>query len=580
MHPQPNFPSQMDLLHTLVLAIAGAEDLHSALDAVVKEVCLYAGWEYGESWVVEPRTGGEKSKLLYFNNWNADLGTAAFGEKRKKAAANERDDLFEKAWSLRSNIHAVPLTDEYKSQVVHWAEAEASGLVNIIAVPLIADESRIVMVAFFSSKMQSNSARAIILLVNDGRFLGELIKHIPGEIYSGDDRADIERRRGDEARQAQAIAEEANKAKSEFLSRMSHELRTPLNSIIGFADLLSMESFDPRQRENLGYIRQAGHHLLQLVNEVLDITSIETGAISFSLEPVRLMELVNETIDLVRPQANTHSIRLEVETASIDIYLKADRQRMKQVLLNLMSNAIKYNVENGSVTLRVQMAATNRVKIEVADTGIGIAPELIGKLYMPFERLGAERLGAEGTGLGLALTKRLVEAMNGIIGVESVAGKGSIFWVEMPTTQMPTISTRDLVTVPISGLDIPGQTATILYVEDNLSNIRLVERILEHRQGIKLLTCMQGRMALEISRDHQPDIILLDIHLPDMTGQEVLESIKADPMTKSIPVVIISADASAGTLERLMEAGANGYLTKPIEVRRFLRMLDDTLKSK
>ncbi|MEO5951919.1 MAG: ATP-binding protein [Chloroflexia bacterium] len=577
MHPQSNNPSPTDLLHTLVLAIADAADLHSAIDSIIKEVCLYTGWEYGESWVVEPSSGEEKSKLLYFNNWYTEPGAATFGKQRRKSAPDEHDEFFEKAWSLRSNIHAVPLVEEYK--MLHWAEAEASGLVNVIAVPLISDDRRIVMVAFFSSKLQGDDSKAISLLMHDGSFLGELITHIRGEANSGDYRADVERRRGDEARQAQAVAEEANKAKSEFLSRMSHELRTPLNSIIGFADLLSMESFDPRQRENLGYIRQAGHHLLQLVNEVLDITSIETGAISFSLEPVHLMELITETIDLVRPQATTHSVKLEVETSQRDIYLKADRQRMKQVLLNLMSNAIKYNVENGSVVLKANVSATNRVRIETADTGIGIAPELISKLYMPFERLGVERLGAEGTGLGLALAKRLVEAMNGIIGVESVPGKGSVFWVEMPTTQMPTISTRDLVTVPISGLDIPEQTATILYVEDNLSNIRLVERILEHRQGIKLISCMQGRMALEISRDHQPDIILLDIHLPDMTGQAVLELIKADPVTRPIPVVIISADASAGTLERLMDAGAHGYLTKPIEVRRFLRMLDNTLSS-
>jgi CheY-like chemotaxis protein len=201
------------------------------------------------------------------------------------------------------------------------------------------------------------------------------------------------------------------------------------------------------------------------------------------------------------------------------------------------------------------------------------------RLFMPFERLGAERLGEEGTGLGLALTKRLVEVMNGTIGVESDPGVGSRFWVQLAQADPPALPARDLATRPFNTSSLPTHTSTILYVEDNLSNIRLVERILEHRSGVRLLSCMQGSLALDIARDHKPDLILLDLHLPDMTGQDVLQALKSDPTTRAIPVVIISADATKGTLERLITAGARDYLTKPIEVRRFLRVVDDTLSN-
>ncbi len=388
-----------------------------------------------------------------------------------------------------------------------------------------------------------------------------------------------ERQRTEEARRAQVAAEQANQAKSEFLSRMSHELRTPLNSIIGFSDLLNMEGLAPRQRENVGYIRQAGQHLLQLVNEVLDITSIESGAVNFSLEPVELNDVINEAIDLVRPLAATRFVQFRLEPMQPDLYVQADRQRLKQILLNLLSNAVKYNVESGLVTLTVDADDDGPIGVSVSDTGMGIDPGKMSKLFMPFERLGAERLGAEGTGLGLALVKHLVEAMNGTIGVESTPGKGSTFWVELPRTQAQVMPLRKLGTAPIDTSSLPGYTSTILYVEDNLSNIRLVERILEHRQGIRLLSSMQGRLALDIARDHKPDVILLDLHLPDITGQDVLQALKSDATTHDIPVVIISADATQGTLERLIAAGAHSYLTKPLEVRRFLRVLDETLTS-
>jgi signal transduction histidine kinase/ActR/RegA family two-component response regulator len=574
MHLQSSRPSGMDLLHNLVLAIVDARNLPAALNVMLKEICLYADWEYGEGWIIAPTMGDAGLHLRYFDNWYADPEMEVFAEQRENTIFQTPDEVFGKVWAGRTHVQLESLNE--MGGVLNWAEAKARGLTSVFAMPLIIDDAELMSI-FFRSKTQSRDEEVMRTLLQNGPLLGDLIKRKPNVNHEGDERAELERRRAEEARQAQAIAEEANKAKSEFLSRMSHELRTPLNSIIGFADLLNMEGLDPRQRENLGYIRHAGQHLLQLVNEVLDITGIETGAISFSLEPVQLTELVNEVVDLMRPQAAALSTKLEVELGQTDVYLKTDRQRMKQVLLNLLSNAIKYNVEHGSVILSTYLSDADKVRIEVADTGLGIDPYMIDKLYMPFERLGAERLGANGTGLGLALTKRLVEAMNGVIGVESSPGNGSVFWIEIPTTNVQTILPVDLAGEPSIRPQITERTTSILYVEDNLSNIRLVERILEHRQGIKLISCMQGRMALDIARDHRPNTILLDIHLPDMTGQDVLEALKTDTVTRPIPVIIISADATAGTLDRLMEAGAHGYLTKPIEVRRFLRLLDDTL---
>ena len=388
-----------------------------------------------------------------------------------------------------------------------------------------------------------------------------------------------ERIEAEDALRAREAAEQASQAKDEFLSRMSHELRTPLNSIIGFADLLNMEGLAPRQLENLGYIRRAGQHLLQLVNEVLDITSIESGSASFSLEPVQLAELMREVVDLVHSLADSHAISIDVASAQPDIYVQADRQRVKQVLLNILSNAIKYNVEGGSVTLNFNPTTDGIMRISITDTGPGIEPEKLSRLFVPFERLGIERRSADaqGTGLGLALAKRLVEAMHGTIGVESTPGKGSTFWIEIPATQAPILAPQDLATSPMDTSDLPGYISTVMYVEDNLSNLRLVERILEHRKGIKLLSCMQGRLAIDIARDQRPDLILLDLHLPDMTGLAVLEALKSDPATQHIPIVIISADTTKGALERLLAAGAYSYLTKPLEVRRFLRVLDDAL---
>jgi signal transduction histidine kinase len=379
--------------------------------------------------------------------------------------------------------------------------------------------------------------------------------------------------------QAEAEAARANRAKSEFLSRMSHELRTPLNGILGFAQLLEMRRLPPEQQaESVEQILVAGRHLLALIDEVLDIARIEAGRLRLSLEPVPLGESIRGAVDLLLPLARERSIEFRVEAAPDGAHVVADRQRLHQVLLNLLSNGVKYTPSGGSVTVSCAAVSTGRLALRVTDTGPGMTPDRLERLFTPFERLGAEATGVEGTGLGLTLSRHLVEAMGGALRVESTVGAGSTFSVELTVTDAP-ITAMSRPWPPPAPAAVPdGASAVVLYVEDNLSNLRLVERILDHRPGIKLLSAMQGRVGFELACQHQPDLILLDQHLPDLNGEAVLGLLHDDPRTREIPVVILSADANPRHVQRLRDAGARDYLTKPLDVGRFLAVLDATLR--
>ncbi|MQA98818.1 MAG: PAS domain S-box protein [Actinobacteria bacterium] len=386
----------------------------------------------------------------------------------------------------------------------------------------------------------------------------------------------------DQARTLEAAREEAERAntsKTEFLSRMSHELRTPLNAILGFAQLLEMDDLDPGQRDSTAQIVKGGRRLLELINEVLDIAKVETGQLTMSLEAVPVREAVRSTVDLIRPLADQRSIELVIDIpADGETHVIADRQRLEQVLLNLLSNGVKYNVEGGRVSVHLLDPGDDVVRIGVRDTGPGIADEDKPRLFAPFERLGADQAGIEGTGLGLALSKSLVEAMAGRLEVDSGDGSGSVFWVELPASGPPAAQTA----VP-AVLDAAGRaegTHTLLYIEDNLSNRRLIEQVLAHRPGVSLIAAMTGNLGLDLAREHGPDLVLLDVHLPDLEGAEVLARLRKDPRTKEVPVVILSADATPGQIRRFMAAGAQDYLTKPIDVPEFLAMLDRLLAEK
>jgi len=400
------------------------------------------------------------------------------------------------------------------------------------------------------------------------------------EAYARDlEREVADRRQAEEsARLASTEADRANRAKSEFLSRMSHELRTPLNAILGFAQLLQMEVQTPEQRESVAHILKAGRHLMDLIDEVLDIARIEAGRLHLSPEPVPVADLLRETLDLMRPLAAQRAIRLETGALpGEDGHVRADRQRLKQVLLNLLSNAIKYNRDAGRVTLTCAQAPGDRLHIRVTDTGPGIPAALMARLFTPFDRLGAEQQGVEGTGLGLVLSKRLVEAMGGAMGCESALGEGSTFWVELPLAAAPAERLKELPPEVLAAAPAPGPAATVLYIEDNLSNLRLVERVLAHRPGIRVLPAMQGRLGLDLAREHRPALIFLDLQLPDLPGYEVLRHLQGDPRTREIPVLVISADASPGQIQRTLAAGARAYLTKPLDVRGLLAAVDEHL---
>ena len=368
-------------------------------------------------------------------------------------------------------------------------------------------------------------------------------------------------------------ADRANLAKSEFLSRMSHELRTPLNAILGFGQLLEMEDLTAEQRESVHHIVKGGRHLLDLINEVLDIARIESGNLSMSLEPVDIVALVEESVALMQPLAAEREVQIARTFAHENgRYVMADHQRLKQIILNLLSNGIKYNRPGGSVTL-ADPDLGDRLGFEVTDTGLGLSEQDIESLFRPFDRLGAERSDIEGTGLGLALSKLLAEAMGGDIEVVSELGRGSTFRLVLPKAADPLTDQRATDT-PAVAEERSSQSLTLLYIEDNMSNLKLVESILNHRPQVELLSAMQGRLGIESAREHVPDLILLDVNLPDIQGGEVLRTLKSDPRTAAIPVVMLSADATSGQIERFKAAGAEDYLTKPIDVAQFLRVID------
>jgi signal transduction histidine kinase/CheY-like chemotaxis protein len=382
--------------------------------------------------------------------------------------------------------------------------------------------------------------------------------------------------------QAIEEARNANHAKSAFLSSMSHELRTPLNAILGFSQILTSEtmpSTPEQKKEFASHILKSGRHLLTLINEVLDLAKIESGTVALSMEAVALDDILAECRVMIGPLAAARGVRALFPQAA-GWLLQADHTRLKQVLLNLLSNAVKYNREGGAVVVDCATTAAGRVRLSVQDTGLGLRPDQLDRLFQPFNRLGQENGVQEGTGIGLVVTRRLVELMGGEIGVSSSPGVGSLFWIELDAATLPALEAPEPM-APALAL-APGAAASavphlLLYVEDNPANLRLVQEIVRFRPDLRLLPASDGHVGLSLARAHLPDIILMDLNLPGLDGFELLRELRRDPRTAAIPAIALTANAMQSDIERGLAAGFVRYLTKPLDIARFSEAIDATL---
>jgi PAS domain S-box-containing protein len=385
-----------------------------------------------------------------------------------------------------------------------------------------------------------------------------------------------------ELERAKAAAEKANLAKSDFLSSMSHELRSPLNAILGFAQLINSDSPPPTptQTASIDQILHAGWYLLDLINEILDLAQIESGKLALSREPTSLAEVMLECQAMIEPQAQKRGIKMIFPQAGVLHFVDADRTRLKQVLINLLSNAIKYNQANGSVVVDFAMSMPGRIRIRVKDTGAGLPPDMLLQLFQPFNRLGQERSTEEGTGIGLVMSKRLVELMGGLIGVESTVGSGSVFWFELNSSTEPQLEldTTRPAAIALAQAKSGAPLRTLLYVEDNPANLKLIEQLMARRSDIRLLSAKEGILGVHLARVHRPDVILMDINLPGISGIEALEILRGDPATAHIPVIALSANARPRDIEKGLQAGFFRYLTKPIKVNEFMETLGVALE--
>ena len=384
-----------------------------------------------------------------------------------------------------------------------------------------------------------------------------------------------------ELESAKVLAEKANLAKSEFLSSMSHELRSPLNAILGFAQLMDSDSppATASQKASIDQILHAGWYLLELINEILDLAAIESGKLSLSEEPVSLVELMLECEAMIEPQAQKRGIKLTFPKFDVAYAVQADRTRLKQVLINLLSNAIKYNRVGGTVIVDCATSGPTRNRISVRDTGAGLSPEKLEQLFQPFNRLGQESSSEEGTGIGLVMSKRLVELMGGVIGVDSKVEVGSVFWFELGAAVLPQITTEAskidvLIEAP---LQLDTTIRTLLYIEDNPANMKLVEQLISRRPDLRLLTAIDGNLGIALARNNLPEVILMDINLPGISGILALKILREDPLTAHIPVLAISANAMPADIKKGMDAGFFRYLTKPINVNEFMEALNIAL---
>lgn len=379
---------------------------------------------------------------------------------------------------------------------------------------------------------------------------------------------------------ARAVAEAANAAKTEFLSSMSHELRTPMNAILGFAQLLRSDKREPlsaRHAQRVDHILRGGEHLLRLIDDILDLSRIESGNVAVSLEPVAVPELLGEVLTTLEPSATRGSVTMRVEPSPLGCPLvRADRTRLVQILVNFGSNAIKYNRAQGNVSIAVSLPDDERVRVTVSDTGWGIATDKQDKLFQPFQRAGQETGPIEGTGIGLVISKRLAEMMGGCVGFHSVPERGSEFWVDLPVVRDTTRAVAPAASESALGTRTGGDRL-LLYVEDNPANVAFMTDVIDTLGGFTLLTAPTAETGIELARSERPDLILMDVNLPEMSGMEAMNVLRADDRTRNIPVIALTAAASERDRRAGREAGFRRYLAKPVDIAELTRAIDDVL---
>jgi PAS domain S-box-containing protein len=525
-------------------------------------------------------------------------------EERKKLDQRLRDQQFYTRSLIESNVDALMATDP--RGIITDVNKQVEVLTGCTRDELIGAPFR----KFFTDPDKAEASIALVLaqktVTNYELTIRSRIGHETAVSYNATTFYDrdgtlqgvfaaardvTERRRMDQQLQeknielqgSKSVAEKANLAKSDFLSSMSHELRSPLNAILGFAQLMESdaEPVTASQKSSIDEILRAGWYLLALINEILDLAQIESGKMSLSLEPTSLADVLAECQAIIEPQAQIRGIRMTFPASEVPRFVVADHTRLKQVLINLLTNAIKYNRADGSVVVDCQGSDAERVRINVRDTGAGLTAERQAQLFQPFNRLGQERGAEAGTGIGLVMSRRLIELMGGALGVESTVGVGTTFWCELASAAEPAlvVAAVPLVTGTTMRRTITSKRQrTLLYVEDNPANLKLVEQLVGRRADLRLLSARDGTSGVRTACAEHPDVILMDINLPGIDGYEALRQLQEDPVTRSIPVVALSANAMPRDIAMGLAAGFCSYLTKPFDVDAFMAALDSALR--